>query len=119
MIYIIVGPTGSGKSGLAVKLARYFNDAPIINADAFQIYIDMNIGTAKVEVGSSEYKLHHLLDIKYPNEDFSVKEYQKLFRDKVNELSKEYNLYRQDYCGCVYSKEEKNRKILDKQNNIN
>lgn len=90
MIYIIVGPTGSGKSGLAVKLARYFNDAPIINADAFQIYKDMNIGTAKVEVGSSEYKLHHLLDIKYPNEDFSVKEYQKLFRDKVNELSKEY-----------------------------
>lgn len=87
MIYIIVGPTGSGKSGLAVKLARYFNNAPIINADAFQIYKDMNIGTAKVEVGSDEYKLHHLLDIKSPNEEFSVKEYQTLFRDKVNELS--------------------------------
>lgn len=91
MIYIIVGPTGSGKSGLATRLARHFNNAPIINADAFQIYKDMNIGTAKVEVGSDDYKLHHLLDIKSPDEEFSVKEYQTLFREKVDELSKTYN----------------------------
>ena len=90
MIYIIVGPTASGKSSMALELSRYFNNAPIINADAFQIYKEMNIGTAKVDVNSEEYKLHHLLDIKYPDEEFSVMEYQKLFRLKIDELSKQY-----------------------------
>lgn len=90
MIYIIVGPTASGKSTLALELSRYFKNAPIINADAFQIYKEMNIGTAKVDVNSEDYKLHHLLDIKNPDEEFSVMEYQKLFRNKVSELEKEY-----------------------------
>ena len=47
MLLVIVGPTGSGKTSLAIELANRFN-APIINADAFQIYDEMNIGTAKV-----------------------------------------------------------------------
>ena len=88
MIYIIVGPTASGKSKYALELSKYFNDAPIINADAFQIYKEMDIGTAKVMPGTYEYQLHHLLDIKSPDEEFSVMEYQKLFREKVDELSK-------------------------------
>ena len=90
MIYIIAGPTGSGKSSMAVKLSERFSNAPIINADAFQIYKEMNIGTAKVPVDSKEYKLHHLLDIKTPDESFSVKEYQNLFREKVKELEKDH-----------------------------
>ena len=90
MIYIIVGPTGSGKSSMAFKLSEYLCDAPIINADAFQIYKDMDIGTAKVEKGSKEYNLHHLLDIVTPGENFSVKEYQTIFREKVKELEKQY-----------------------------
>ena len=48
MIYIIVGPTCSGKTSIGIKLADKLN-APIINGDAFQIYQDMNIGTAKIE----------------------------------------------------------------------
>lgn len=90
MIYIIVGPTASGKSTYALELSKYFNNAPIINADAFQIYKEMDIGTAKVKPGTIEYNIHHLLDIKYPNEEFSVMEYQKLFRNKIDELSKQY-----------------------------
>ena len=89
MIYIIVGPTGSGKTEVAKQLSDYFN-APIINADAFQIYKEMNIGTAKIDKSDAYYKKHYLLDIKEPSESFSVMEYQKLFRETVDELSKKY-----------------------------
>lgn len=89
MIYIICGPTGSGKTEVAKQFSDYF-DAPIINADAFQIYKDMNIGTAKIDKSDPYYKKHYLLDIKSPSENFSVMEYQKLFRETVNELSKTY-----------------------------
>ena len=89
MIYIVVGPTGSGKTEVAKQLSDYFN-APIINADAFQIYKEMDIGTAKIDKSDPYYKKHYLLDIKEPSESFSVMEYQKLFRETVDELSKKY-----------------------------
>ena len=89
MLYVICGPTGSGKTEIGKILSNRFN-APIINADAFQVYKDMNIGTAKISKDDSYYKKHYLLDIISPEEDFSVMEYQKLFRKTVDELSKEY-----------------------------
>ena len=89
MIYVICGPTGSGKTETAIHLANYLN-APIINADAFQIYKEMNIGTAKISKDDPNYKKHYLLDIKEPSENFSVMEYQKSFRETVDELSKQY-----------------------------
>ena len=89
MIYVICGPTGSGKTETANRLSDILN-APIINADAFQVYKDMNIGTAKINVNDPYYQRYHLLDIKNPSEDFSVMEYQKLFRDKYKELINEY-----------------------------
>ena len=89
MLYIVCGPTGSGKTGVAKRLADFYH-APIINADAFQIYQEMNIGTAKIDKDDPYYKLHYLLDIKKPSESFSVMEYQKLFRETVSELSKKY-----------------------------
>ena len=55
------------------------DNAPIIIADAFQIYQDMNIGTAKISKDDPYYKRHYLLDIKKPSESFSVMEYQSLF----------------------------------------
>lgn len=85
MIYAIVGPTASGKTSLAIKVAKYFN-APIINADAFQIYKDMNIGTGKIDVNSEEYKMHKLLDIISPEHSYSVKDYQVDFRNVLNDL---------------------------------
>ena len=89
MLYIVCGPTGSGKTSVAKSLADFYH-APIINADAFQIYQDMNIGTAKIDKDDPYYKIHYLLDIKKPSESFSVMEYQKLFRETVSELSKKY-----------------------------
>ena len=89
MLYIIVGPTGSGKTDIALKLADFYH-APIINADAFQIYQDMDIGTAKIEKNSEDYKKHYLLDIVKPDQSYSVKQYQEDFRKVYLELKKKY-----------------------------
>ena len=89
MLLVIVGPTGSGKTSAALKLADFYH-APIINADAFQIYSEMDIGTAKIERDSEDYKKHFLLDIVKPNQRYSVKEYQDDFRRVYAELKKQY-----------------------------
>lgn len=90
MLIVIVGPTGSGKTSLALKLADFYH-APIINADAFQIYQEMNIGTAKIDVDSPSYKKHFLLDIVKPNQVYSVKQYQDDFRKTYQELKNSYD----------------------------
>ena len=89
MLICIVGPTGSGKTSIALKLADFYH-APIINADAFQIYQEMDIGTAKIERNSEDYKKHYLLDIVKPNQKYSVKQYQEDFRKTYLELKKQY-----------------------------
>ena len=87
MLIVIVGPTGSGKTEIALKLAEFYH-APIINADAFQIYQGMDIGTAKIERNSEDYKRHSLLDIITPDHSYSVKQYQEDFRKTYLELKK-------------------------------
>ena len=89
MLIVIVGPTGSGKTDIALKLAGFYH-APIINADAFQIYQDMDIGTAKIDKGSEDYKKHYLLDIVKPDQSYSVKQYQEDFRSIYSKLKKDY-----------------------------
>ena len=81
MIYAIVGPTGSGKTSLACEVAGRFN-LPIINADAFQIYQEMNIGTAKIDKDNPLYKNHHIIDVINPSQTYSVKQYRDDF-DKI------------------------------------
>jgi tRNA dimethylallyltransferase len=73
----IVGPTGVGKSRLALQLAQSFN-GEIVSADSRQVYRHMDIGTAKP--GPRELSLipHHLIDIVNPDEAFSLAEYQRL-----------------------------------------
>ena len=87
MIYVICGPTGSGKTSTAHELSKRLNCA-IINADAFQIYQDMNIGTAKISKSDPFYERYHLLDIVTPNEQYSVKRYQDDCRKALDELLK-------------------------------
>lgn len=89
MIYVICGPTGSGKTSVSELLANKLN-APIVNADAYQIYKEMNIGTDKISNTDPIYARYHLLDIVSPEETFSVMQYQKLFRQKIDELSKSH-----------------------------
>lgn len=90
MLIVLVGPTGSGKTSLAIKLADFYH-VPIINADAFQIYEGMDIGTAKVCRDSKEYKKHYLLDIVKPNQTYSVKQYQEDFRNTYQKLKEQYS----------------------------
>ena len=91
-LLVILGPTASGKSDLAIKIAQLFN-GEIISADSRQIYQGMNIGTGKVlqddnknlEFLSSGIR-HHLLDIVSPQEYFSVAQYQKLALDAISDI---------------------------------
>lgn len=83
MIVVIIGPTGVGKTKLSLSLAKKYN-AEIINADAMQIYKEMNIGTAKVS--DTQGIPHHLLSIKSVNDSYSVCEYQKDARKVLDEL---------------------------------
>ncbi len=73
----IVGPTGIGKSQLALRLARTF-EGEIVSADSRQVYRHMDIATAKP--GREELSLvpHHLINILNPDEDFSLAQYQEL-----------------------------------------
>ena len=67
----IVGPTASGKTKLAVKLAQKFN-GEIVSADSMQIYKGMQIATAKPTVDETEGIKHHLIDFVSPDETYSV-----------------------------------------------
>ena len=84
-VVAIVGPTASGKTALSLELARRLN-GEIINGDSMQIYRDMTIGTAKILPEEMDGIPHHLLNIKDPEESFSVAEYQKLVRGKIEEI---------------------------------
>lgn len=79
MIVTIVGPTGVGKTKLSIMLAKKYNGI-IINADACQIYKELNIGTAKIKESEKNGIEHFLFDIKNPNEEYSVSNYQKDLR---------------------------------------
>ncbi len=85
-VLVICGPTASGKTGISIDLAKHFN-GEIINGDSMQIYKEMNIGTAKVTKEEMSDIPHHLLDIKTIKESFSVAEFQKLVREKIEEIS--------------------------------
>ncbi|TWT28226.1 tRNA (adenosine(37)-N6)-dimethylallyltransferase MiaA [Planomicrobium sp. CPCC 101110] len=84
-VVAIVGPTASGKTALSLELAKRL-DGEIINGDSMQIYRGMSIGTAKIKPEEMAGIPHHLLDIKDPDEAFSVAEYQKLVRGKIEEI---------------------------------
>mgnify|MGYP000677073345 FL=1 len=86
----IVGPTASGKTGLGIAvakaLARKGEQAEIINADAYQMYRGMDIGTAKASLEEQAQVRHHLIDIIEPDDAMSVARFQELAREKIAEL---------------------------------
>jgi len=73
-VVAIVGPTASGKTTLGIALAKKFG-GEIVSADSRQIYRGMDIGTAKPTAVERHTIFHHLIDIKAPNEDYTVAEY--------------------------------------------
>lgn len=84
-VIAIVGPTASGKTALSIELAKRLN-GEIINGDSMQVYRGMDIGTAKIHPEEMDGIPHHLLDIRDPDESFSVAEYQSLVREKIAEI---------------------------------
>lgn len=84
----ILGPTATGKTKLAAKLAKEF-DGEIISADSRQVYRHMNIGTGKdLEDYSVEGKIipYHLIDVVEPTEDFDLYKFNQLFHRSFNEI---------------------------------
>lgn len=84
-VIVIAGPTASGKTNLAIELAKEI-DGEIINADSRSIYIGMDIGTGKPTEDEMINIPHHLFNIKNPDEEFSVAEFKRLANDKIEEI---------------------------------
>jgi tRNA dimethylallyltransferase len=84
-LLVLIGPTAVGKTKLSIELAKKYN-AEIISGDSMQIYKGMDIGTAKIHPDEMEGIPHHLLDIKNPEESFSVAEFQQLVREKIADI---------------------------------
>lgn len=83
MIICVCGPTGIGKTRLSETLAKKFN-AIVLNADATQIYKELDIGSAKITKEEMGEREHFLFDIVSPYEDYSVSDYQNDARNILN-----------------------------------
>ncbi len=84
-LVILLGPTGAGKSGLAIELAEAFG-GEILNADSMQVYRYMDIGTAKPTPEERQRIKHHLIDLVTPDQPFHAGFYRTLGRKTVDSL---------------------------------
>ena len=73
-ILCIAGPTASGKTALAVELAKELN-GEVVSCDSMYVYKRMDIGTAKPTTEEMDGIIHHMIDVAEPDEDFSVSKY--------------------------------------------
>jgi tRNA dimethylallyltransferase len=86
-LVVILGPTASGKSSLAIKLAKKFK-GEIISADSRQVYKGMDIGTGKVSKNQQKLVPHHLLDVTSPKRQFTAAQFKKLAAKSIKEIAK-------------------------------
>lgn len=86
----IVGPTASGKTGLGIALAKALmargERAEIVNADAYQMYRGMDIGTAKATPAEQAEVPHHLIDVIEPDDTMTVARFQQMAREVIADL---------------------------------
>src|SRR3989344_2993718 len=85
-VLIIVGPTSSGKSALAVELARRFN-GEVISADSRQVYKGLDIGTGKVTKREMRGVRHHLLDVASPKRVFTAHDFAERARAAIEDIA--------------------------------
>ncbi|MXW99548.1 MAG: tRNA (adenosine(37)-N6)-dimethylallyltransferase MiaA [Acidimicrobiaceae bacterium] len=83
---VIVGPTASGKSEVAMGVARLIGGAEIVTLDSMQVYRGMDIGTATPTAAEQTEVPHHLIDLVDPSEDFAVAELQARARAVIDEI---------------------------------
>src|ERR1019366_5216144 len=82
----VAGPTGSGKSGLALAIAEAFG-GEVVNCDSLQVYRHFDIGTAKLPLEERHGIPHHLIDILNPDQLFTAGEYARLAREAIAAIS--------------------------------
>ncbi|MBR5227633.1 MAG: tRNA (adenosine(37)-N6)-dimethylallyltransferase MiaA [Clostridia bacterium] len=87
-VIVIVGPTASGKSGLAIELAKKI-ESVVISADSMQIYKKLDVGTAKVTKEEAQGIKHELIDICNIEDNFDVSKYKELCYQKIDEILQE------------------------------
>lgn len=88
-LVVIAGPTASGKSALAMALARGLAprfQGEIVNADSLQLYVGMDIGSAKVPLEERQGIPHHFFDVRNPDEVFTAGEYSRLGRKLLEDI---------------------------------
>ena len=90
-VIVLIGPTASGKTELAIEIAEYFKTR-IHNIDSRQIYKSMDIGTAKPSENQQKKIKHFLLDIKEPINPINVKQFQKIAQKSIQKEIKQNNL---------------------------
>lgn len=86
-IIVIIGPTSSGKSNLAIKVAKEFN-CEIINADCFQVYKELNIGTNKPKKEEMNDVKHHLVDFISINDEWDIKKFKEHSEEIIDNSNK-------------------------------
>ena len=82
----IVGPTAVGKTNLTLALAKYYN-GQVISGDAYQVYKQLNIGTAKPTTDELAAVPHHLINILEPDDDYSVSIFQQQAKSLIDQLN--------------------------------
>lgn len=115
-VLIIAGPTGVGKTSLSVKLAKKFN-GEIISGDAYQVYKELTIGTAKITPEEMDGVKHYLVDCLNYTDEYHVKSFQEYARKYIDEISSKQKLTM--ICGgtglyiksCVYDYIFKEQKV--------
>lgn len=90
-LIVILGPTATGKSELAFRLAQELR-SEIVSGDSMYVYRGMNIGTAKPSLEERRRIPHHLIDIKNPDESFSVADFQHLACETIEEVNHRKNI---------------------------
>jgi len=90
-LIVIVGPTAVGKTTTSIDLAKHFG-GEVISGDSMQVYKGMDIGTAKISKEEMDDIPHHLIDIKQPNESFSVADFQSLAKKSMSTIYDKGNI---------------------------
>jgi tRNA dimethylallyltransferase len=83
---VIVGPTATGKSALAMELARRWMAAQIVSMDSMQVYRGMDIGTAKATAAEQAEVTHHMLDVVEPSVDFDLSQFQSAAKQAIADI---------------------------------
>ncbi len=88
---VILGPTASGKSSVAMAAAQQVAGTHIVAVDAMQVYREMNIGTAKPTASDQQLVPHHCIDLVDPSQRFTVTQFQEVARGELAKLGESGN----------------------------